>query len=150
MVINPLPCRFKILPLQLTEAMTDYEQLCKVTKRLNDVIEIVNNHTETIDIHSAQIKELQDLTAYLQGELEKIANGEYMDIYIEALAKWIDNNLQEIVAKIVKQAFFGLGTPNTPSEGHFVAWIPESWSDIEFDTIMRCGDLNYGHLVLRY
>lgn len=111
------------------------------------MIEEINTNFEIINNHSEAIKELQNMVNYLNGELVKIANGEYVDIYIDALAKWIDKNLQEIVAKIVKQVFFGLGGKDN---GYFVAWIPESWCDIDFDTIMTCGDKNWGHLVLRY
>ena len=124
--------------------------LCKVVTTLNKVIANVNEIEGQVNINTGDIKALQELTDYLKGELEKIANGEYMDVYIDALAKWIDKNLQDIVGRIVKQVFFTLGEANTPSEGHLVAWIPESWNDIQFDTIMTCGDKNYGRLVLNY
>lgn len=143
-------CGVHLLPMDLTQKISDYEVLCKVVTTLNNVITNINEIEGQVNINTGDIKALQELTNYLKGELEKIANGEYMDVYIDALAKWIDKNLQEIVARIVKQVFFGLGTPNTPSEGHFVAYIPESWSDIQFDTIMSCGDNNYGRLVLKY
>lgn len=136
-----------LLPLQLSEEVTDYETLCKMNKKINELINEVNEIIKVVDPSSQAIKELQDWVNYLNNELVKIANGEYMDVYINALAKWIDANLQEIVARIVKQVFFGLGGKNN---AYFVAYIPESWSDIDFDTIMTCGDKNWGHLVLRY
>lgn len=118
-----------------------------MNKKINELINEVNEIIKVVDPSSQAIKELQDWVNYLNNELVKIANGEYMDVYINALAKWIDANLQEIVARIVKQVFFGLGGKNN---AYFVAYIPESWSDIDFDTIMTCGDKNWGHLVLRY
>lgn len=146
-MIDKMNCCFKILPLQLSEAVTDYEKLCQVIRKLNTLIDNVNNNSELIMKHETEIKTLQTLAEYLNGELIKIANGEYMDIYIEALAKWVDRNLQELVAKIMKQVFFTLGGPGN---AYFVAWIPESWSDIQFDTVMTCGDSNWGHLILKY
>lgn len=146
-MIDKLSCCFKILPLQLTEAITDYEKLCQVIKKVNDLIENVNNNSDLLAKHDAEIKELQNMVNYLNGELVKITNGEYMEVYIDALAKWIDRNLQQLVARIVKQVFFGLGGPGN---AYFVAYIPESWNDITFDTIMTCGDPNWGHIVLKY
>jgi len=35
-------------------------------------------------------------------------------------------------------------------DGHFVAYIPESWTDIDFDTGMIYGTPEYGRLILRY
>lgn len=141
-----IPC-IRLLPITLSAEITDYETLCKLVNKVNEMIEDINTNSEIINNHSEAIKELQNMVNYLNGELVKIANGEYIDIYIEALGKWIDRNLQEIVAKIVKQVFFGLGGKDN---AYFVAWIPDSWSDIDFDTIMTCGDKNWGHLVLRY
>lgn len=143
-------CGVRLLPMDLTQKISDYEVLCKIVDTLNKVISNVNEIEGQVNINSQDIKELKDLTTYLNEEIIKIQNGEYIDVYIDALAKRIDENLQEIVGRIVKQVYFGLGIPNTTSEGHFVAYIPESWNDITFDTIMTCGDENWGHLVLKY
>ena len=41
--------------------------------------------------------------------------------------------------------FFGL-----TSDGYFCAYIPDAWSDIEFDTGAVFGRFDYGRLILRY
>lgn len=118
------------------------QHLFDVTK---DILESQINLIETVKINSADITELQSQVLYLMGELEKIANGEYMDIYIDALAKWIDENLQSLVAKIVTYVSFGLSP-----DGYFVAYIPSTWEFLQFDTIVDYDSPLYGHLKLRW
>lgn len=137
----------KVLPLVYDESISYYEVLCKVVEYLNDLIDSQNDIITEINGITVDVTQLKSDVAWLHGEIVKIQNGGYMDIYIEALAKWIDENLQEFVARIAKQVFFGLGGEGN---AYFVAYIPESWSDIQFDTIMKCGDLNWGHLTLSY
>lgn len=145
-MIDPVRnCVFRVLPLTLSEAIATPEILAKLTNKLNEIVSTVNDINTDLTTAESNIKTLQTQVEDLYTELNNIKNGKYMDVYIEALSKWIDANLQEIVAKIAKQVFFGL----TP-DGYFVAYIPESWSDISFDTIMSCGDPYWGRLVLKY
>ena len=133
------------LPLVYDDSLSNYETISKLVYNVNQLIEYYGTATSQVNINTEDIAKLKEAVAYLEGELEKIANGEYMDVYIDALAKWINENLQEIVSKIVKQVYFQL-----TDDGYFTAFIPQSWSDITFDTIMTCGDDNYGRLVLKY
>ena len=91
------------------------------------------------------VLQLKEDVSALENELNKIKNGEYMSEYIKALEEWIDRNLQTLVSKIVKYVFFGLS-----QDGHFVAYIPESWDFIEFDTIVDTDSELYGHLIMRW
>ena len=61
-----------------------------------------------------------------------------------AVHDWITENLNEIFTTIAKQVYFGLTL-----DGHFVAYIPDSWNDIVFDTGMVYGEDTYGRLILR-
>lgn len=65
------------------------------------------------------------------------------------MKKWIADNFYDIVGKMAKMVFFGL-----TDSGYFVAYIPESWDDIDFKTtgwdIMLALQPEYGHLVLEY
>lgn len=49
------------------------------------------------------------------------------------------------VENVRAMVFFGL-----TSDGHFCAYIPGSWADIEFDTGAVYGTSQYGRLLLRY
>lgn len=84
----------------------------------------------------AELQQMADI-------LDQIKNGDYVNLYLDSIKNYIDNNLQQLVAGIVSYVSFGLD--NT---GHFVAYIPETWDFIKFDTIQE-GDL-YGHLVLQW
>lgn len=61
--INPLPIRFKcfkVLPLVYDESLSYYEQLCKVTKSLNETIESVNNINDTMSDVVGEVGSLRD------------------------------------------------------------------------------------------
>ena len=63
----------------------------------------------------------------------------------EGVDKWISEHMKYIYDHTIKQIYFGL-----TEEGYWCAWIPDSWDDITFDTIMNYSDPNYGSLVLKY
>ena len=77
--------------------------------------------------------------------LEELEGGKWFDLYSEQLRAWINENLRGTIGNAIRMVFFGL-----TNEGHFVAYIPESWSDIDFDTGMVYGSPEYGRLILRY
>ena len=57
----------------------------------------------------------------------------------------IEKNLDFIFKQVVTQIYFGLTL-----DGRFVAYIPESWNDIIFDTGMVYELDTYGRLILRW
>lgn len=61
------------------------------------------------------------------------------------ITNWISKNLDFIFTETVKQVYFGLN-----EQGYFVAYIPDSWDDIVFDTGMVYGEDTYGRLMLRW
>ena len=135
----------KVIPLVYDDSLSYYEVLCKVvdfTNKLNsNQIEIIN---ELTDIET-DITQLKLDVGYLSEELEKVKNGDYVSLYIDSLSNWIDNNLQKMVQKIVKYISFGLS-----NDGHFVAYVPDTWDFITFDTIVDGNSELYGHLILRW
>lgn len=135
----------KVLPLVYDDSLSYYEVLCKLTELLNIVIQNEDYLFTVTEGNNEDIESLKKLFGELQDELEAIKNGKYMSLYIEALASWINNNLQEIVQKIVKQVFFGL-----TQDGHFAAYIPPAWDFVHFDTVVVPESPLYGHLLLRY
>ena len=62
-----------------------------------------------------------------------------------AVDKWISENLEYIYDHTIKQIYFGL-----TNDGYVCAWIPESWDDITFDTILDFSSEHYGCLTLSY
>lgn len=133
-------CR-KILPLVYDDSISYYEVLCKLTEYIQTLIDQMGNY----DNLTEEIQQLQQEVNLVKEELDKVKNGDYVSLYIESLAKWIDANLQEMVARIVKYIFFGL-----TDDGYFAAYVPDSWDFIKFDTGMVTDEETYGHLLLYY
>lgn len=133
----------KVLPLVFDDSISYYETLCKLAKSLNEVI----NNVEYLNqqIGESGLEELIQQVQDMQDELDAIKDGEYVDNYIDQLARWIDNNLQQLVGRVMKFVNFGLS-----SDGYFVAYIPESWQFISFDTVVDPESPAYGHLIVRW
>lgn len=118
---------YKVLPLVYDDSLSYYETLCKVVKYINDLI--------------AQDK-------IIGNDLTEIKND------ITTIQNWIDNFNTEYAEKIIADyiatmVFFGL-----TDSGYFVAYIPENWKSIQFNTTGLDIELDiqteYGHLVLSY
>lgn len=78
-----------------------------------------------------------------------IIAGRFPDEMADAITKWISEHFYDIVGEMTKMVFFGL-----TDSGYFIAYIPESWRDIIFNTTGYDITLDlqpeFGHLVLSY
>lgn len=83
----------------------------------------------------------------LENYIDRLESGIYTPAFITHLYNWLHNNMPDILSDTIKQVWFGL-----TDSGYFVAYVPESWSDIQFNTTGYdyFTDLqpNFGHLVL--
>lgn len=86
-------------------------------------------------------EDMQELRDYVN---EFLTSG-FDDALAEKIAKWIDDHLQFIFTHTIRQVYFGL-----TQDGHFVAYVPDSWSDIVFDTGSDINLSTYGRLILRW
>jgi len=81
--------------------------------------------------------------------VEDVEAGTFPPSIVNAFNKWMSENALSLVGELVKMVFFEI----TP-EGYFVAWIPDGWDDIIFNTtgldISLALQPEYGHLVLSY
>lgn len=135
-----------VLPLVYDESLSYYEVLCKVADYLNKVIDNQNDMTEYLKQLGITVEQLKDDVDYLKDELEKVKNGDYVSLYLDSIIKWIDENIQELVARIVKYVFFVID-----DDGYFNALIPYAWDFLEFDTGYNYDDKDtYMHLILRW
>lgn len=128
----------KVLPLVYDDSLSYYELLNKVVNFINNLVEISNSMGEQINKNTTDI-------AALQQQFQKFMESGFNDYYAAQVEKWINDNLTFIYTHTVKQIYFGL-----TDDGYFVAYIPESWDDITFSTIMSCDPEMYGRLVLSY
>lgn len=131
----------KLLPMDITGEITDYEFLVKLCTKINEVIVELNKLPELENVVNGLITDVKAI----QEELEKVKNGEYVSLYLDSLISYINNNLQELVSNTVKFVVFGLS-----QDGHFVAMVPSTWQFIHWDTIMDYNSPLYGHLVMRW
>jgi len=81
----------------------------------------------------------------LKRELQNLKDGGLLKYYIDQIYQWIQTHMRELMSAAVKQVYFGLN-----DDGYFVAYVPDSWKEITFDTGTVYGRTDYGRLVLRF
>jgi len=88
-----------------------------------------------------------DRIADLENFMEQMENGEFPPAFLASLYAWLSDHVPEILADAIKMVWFGL-----TADGYFVAYIPNSWDDIQFNTTEYDISIplqpEYGHLVL--
>ena len=134
-----------VLPAVFDDSLSYYELVGKVVKKLNEVIDSNNELAGYVATNTMDIAQLKKDVELLNSEFEKIKNGQYTSLYIEAMKNWIAENLINIVGQIVKFVWFGLS-----DDGHFVAYIPTSWRFLTFDMVADPDSPDYGRLLLSY
>lgn len=145
----------KVLPLVYDKSLSYYEVLCKLTYYIQQLAQDMDGFQAQIDALGIRQDEVEtkfaELQAFVSTELQnlydiidKIRNGEYLDLYLDAIKAYIDQNLQQFVADIVKYVSFGIS-----DDGYFVANIPDTWDFLSFETVPWDEPLA-GHLVLRW
>lgn len=145
----------KVLPLVYDESLSYYEVLCKLTEYMNTMFETQENFEAALAQLNLQQQNLSNQfielrqsvsadLAKMNETLEKIKNGDYIDLYLDPIKEYIDENVQKLVAQIVSYVSFGL-----TADGYFSAYIPDSWDFLGFDTIPY-GDPLECHLVLNW
>lgn len=111
-------------------------------KKVGELLECCDEMQNWKATHETQYEELKSL-------YDDIMAGNFPDNIVNAFNEWMAENAADIVAEMIKMVFFGL-----TDTGYFVAYIPESWSDIIFNTTGYDITVQlmpeYGHLVLSY
>lgn len=116
---------------------------------LDWVINTVKTYTVKVDNIDSWIEQHKDEYAELKAFYDDVLSGNFPDSIKNAFYMWMEKNAINLVGSLVKNVFFGL-----TDSGYFVAYIPESWEDITFETTEY--DMTtelmpeYGHLVLSY
>lgn len=145
----------KILPLVYDESISYYEVLCKLIDYVLKLSSSVDNFKAELDrLHLRQDRlelDFANLKTLVEGELRdqwillnQIKNGDYVDLYLDSIKNYIDQNLQNLVRDIVTYVSFGLS-----DDGYFIAYIPATWDFIQFDTVPY-GEPLEGHLILEW
>lgn len=114
------------------------QRILAICEQINKLICFADYQGEKITLNRKDID-------YLLDQFEKFKESGFDDYYAQQVETWIAHNLEFIYDETIKQIYFGL-----TDDGYFVAYIPESWDDITFDTIMNFSDPHYGSLTLSY
>lgn len=110
-------------------------------KKLRDLLGDYKTLTEWRVEHEAQYEELKTL-------YDAVMSGNFPQPVKDAFTKWMQDNAIDLVGELVHMVFFGL-----TDDGYFVAYIPESWDEIQFSTSGLddvIPGLDFGHLILNY
>ena len=88
-----------------------------------------------------------DRITALENYIRQLENGDFSESFLEGIYKWLDENVPEIINKYIQMVWFGL-----TDTGYFVAYIPQTWQDIQFNTTDYDIETElmpeYGHLVI--
>ena len=120
---------------------SDLGWLISHVNEYDDVIQHLNEWIATNE------PKMDDLYAFM----EALEAGNLPEGMKQGLYQWAQENLVNLVGSTIKNVFFGL-----TDDGYFVAYIPDSWDDIEFNTsdydiiLTAHPEYGYGHLVLSY
>ena len=74
-------------------------------------------------------------------DLWNTVNGEFKDKF----DVWFNDNISEYITEHIKNCYFGLTL-----DGYFIAYIPDNWNELVFDTGYNYGEDTYGRLILRW
>ena len=111
---------------------------------LNKLVCYCDNMGLQIDVNAQDI-------ADLQRAMQELKDGGLVDYYEQQIYQWIQANMADLLSAGIKQVYFGLTDDTyTGGAGYFVAYIPDSWSEIVFDTGAVYGLDTYGRLILRW
>jgi len=117
---------------------SDLGWLIKIVKQ---VCEAVNGLDEWKSEHEHEYEELKAL-------YDSLMSGNFPPSIVEAFNRWAAANMPSLIHEMIMTVWFGI-----TDDGYFVAYIPESWEDIIFNTTgldISIPNYEYGHLVLSY
>ena len=126
------------VPKMYWDVKSQEQRIKGICEMVHKIICYADMLGEKININRADIDELQE-------QLEKFIESGFDDYYADMLEKWIDEHMPDIISRAIKMVFFGLTL-----DGYFVAYIPDSWDGIVFDTGAVYGSSEYGRLILNW
>lgn len=110
-----------------------------IIKTIKELITLVDSLDEWKIEHEKEYEQLKSL-------YDAIMSGNFPPEVVEAFNRWARLNMPNLLAEAVATVWFGL-----TDDGYFVAYIPDSWREIIFNTTgydINMPDYDYGHLVL--
>ena len=127
-----------VIPSLYWDVYSQEQRYHAICKELCKLISYTDFLGENVNLNAQHIAELV-------AEFKKFKESGFYDYYAEQIEQWINDNLEWLMKTLVRQVFFGLTL-----DGRFVAYVPDSWNDIVFDTGAVYGLGTYGRLILRW
>ena len=115
--------------------------LREILKYVRNLVKAVTEIDGWVEKHEKEYEELKEIC-------DNLNNGTLTPALEKSLRIWINRNLESLIADAMKMVFFGI-----TDDGYFVAYIPDSWSDITFGTSGLDdfpSGVDFGHLTLSY
>ena len=114
-------------------------------QRILNLFDLLNKLVCYAEQMGIQLNVSQDELEKLKAEFEKFKESGFDEYYEKQIEQWMQDNAATLFEKLAKMVFFGL-----TDDGYFCIYVPESWSDITFDTGAVYGRADYGRLILRF
>ena len=116
-----------------TNSISYYEYLGKIREILKGFFEEYDRFNK--EMHGKFEQYVNDTDKLIDEIISRI-EAEIKEYNIAAIESWLDENMPKYIASVAKFVWFGL------SGDYFVAVIPDSWNDVQFDSTAD------GHLVV--
>lgn len=127
-----------VVPDVYKEAISPQQQIHDMCCMLHKLVCYSDMLASELNIDKDKLQELSDT-------FDRFQESGFEDYYAEQIHAWVIENMPSIITDAIKMVFFGL-----TADGYFCAWIPESWSDIWFDTGANYLRSDYGHLMILF
>lgn len=124
------------IPKLYWDVYSQEERIKRICMELHKLCEYATAMNVNINLN-------HDMIEALRLEFEKFKETGFLDYYEALIEAWINENMERIISMSIKQLYFGLTL-----DGYFVAYIPDSWDEIIFDTGAVYGTNEYGRLIL--
>ena len=143
-------CDLRIIPYcgftAFTPALPDfYGNVYDAEQRIKHICCEIDKLVNYADMLGRHINVTHEEVEQLKRELQNLKDGGLLKYYIDQIYQWIQTHMRDLMSAAVKQVYFGLN-----DDGYFVAYVPDSWREITFDTGTVYGRTDYGRLVLRF
>lgn len=112
------------------------------------LIKHVNSYDEVIHALDTWIAENEPKIEDFENLYQALISGDLPEGVQEGIEKWCRENMADLIGEMAKMVFFGIN-----DQGYFIAYIPDAWSDIIFNTTgydISIPDYAYGHLCLSF
>ena len=117
---------------------SDLGWIIQTIKKICEEVEGLDDWKISHEKEYEQLKKLYD----------QVMSGDFPPEIVNGFTTWMMKNGYDLVGELVKMVFFGI-----TDDGYFVAYIPEGWDDIIFNTTgydITIPGFNFGHLTLSF